>query len=377
MTSDYDAVLTSLYEATVTRDRWSEALQDLAELSGSRGALAVSFDSNHLELLHSPGLSATVAQFFEQGWHLNDYRTSKSVPLGRRGFVADQHIIDHDELPRSAYYGGFAGPAGVPWFASCGIALPNGRILGFSLQRSEKEGAFSFRDLERLNRMLPRLREILLLAHRIGVDRDRTIVSGLELVQQAAILFDSRGLICNMNPAAEALVGNVFSTHSRKLIATDHRQRFALANSIDAACVHPYLSNDASPQITRIESAQGRPWIAQVAPVTGRAKDIFGNAHALLILTPAYSQPRLVHHTLSTAFGLTQAETGVAELLAMGLSTNEMADRLHISRNAVRFHIKSILPKANVQRQAAFVAVATSLLAKSGATASFGIDDTG
>lgn len=364
--SDHDTVLASLYEAVVTRDRWPEALQGFARLCESRGALVVSADHERLDLLHSPGLNATVAQFFEQGWHLNDYRTCKSVPLVGTGFVADQHIIDHDDLPRSSYYAGFAGPAGVPWFASGGIVLPNGTGLGISLQRSDKEGAFSSSDLRRLNKMLPKLREILLLAHRMGTERETSILSGLELVNQPAILFDSRALICGMNDAAEALVGHVFSTYRQKLVAVDHRQHAALTRNIENACSPGYPLGANSPQTVRIEDSDGLPWVAQMAPVTGRAKDMFGNASALLILTQAYSQPRSIRRALGVAFGLTPAEAGVAELLAAGMSANEIADRLLISRNAVRFHIKSILPKANVRRQAAFVAAAATLLARAG-----------
>ena len=364
MIAEYDTVLASLYEAAVTRDHWPEALQGFAELCGSRGALAVSANREHFGLLHSPSLNATVAQFFEQGWHLNDYRTNKSVPLAHSGFVADQHIIDYDNLRRSAYYAGFAGPAGVPWFATGGIILPNGTGLGISLQRSDKEGPFSTRDLRRLNGMLPRLREILLLAHRIGIEREASIVSGLELVSQAAILFDSRSMICGMNQSAEALIGRVFSIHCRKLVAIDGRHRTALTQSIDATCRHSQLSSDTSMPPIRIEDGEGLPWIGQLAPVIGRARDIFANASALLVLTPAYSSPCSVRRTLVTAFGLTPAEAGVAELLATGLSAKDIAEHLCLSRNAVRFHIKSILPKANVQRQAAFVAAAANLLAE-------------
>jgi DNA-binding CsgD family transcriptional regulator len=358
-------VLASLYEAAVTRDRWPEALQRFATLCGSRGALVVSADRDRLGLSHSPSLEATVAQFFEQGWHLNDYRTHQAVPLVDMGFICDQHIIGNDDQARAVYYDGFAESAGVPWFATGGMVLPNETGLGISLQRSAKEGAFSSTDLRRLNRILPRLREILLLAYRMGIEREASMLSGLALVNQAAVLFDGRALICGLNDAAQALVGSVFSTSGRKLSAVDRGQRVALAQCIDAACSPENLSTAAAPLTVRIEDCEGRPWVGQVAPITGRAQDIFGTAAALLILTPAYSRPRSVRRTLSIAFGLTPAEANVAELLAAGLNTTQIAERLQISGNAVRFHIKSILPKANVQRQAGFVAAAAMLLAQS------------
>lgn len=206
MTLDFGTVLSSLYEAAVVRDTWPKALQKLADLHGSQGTLLTRSDRNHQGLLYSPGLAPTVAQFFEQGWHLKDYRTVECLPRATQGFVTDQDIIEYDEIARSAYYSGFARPAGVPWFASGGMVRSDGAAIGFSLQRSAKEGPFSDEEVGQLNRMLPSLREVLSLTYRIDTNRGRSMLTGLELVDQAAVLIDRQGLVCDMNPAAHALV---------------------------------------------------------------------------------------------------------------------------------------------------------------------------
>jgi DNA-binding CsgD family transcriptional regulator len=362
MAAEYETVLASLYQAAVTRECWPEALQAFATLNGSRGTNLVSITSDRLDVVHSPSLSATVAQFVEQGWHLDDYRTNCSVPLLDTGFVADQHIIAPDDLARSSYYANFARPAGVPWYAATGVLLPDGTGLGLSLQRSDSEGAFSTGELQRLNRMLPRLREILLLAYRIGLERAGAMLAGLDLVDQAAILFDRHGLICGMNEAAEGLIGRLFCTHGRQIVATDRLQRGMLTERIASACLPDHFA-DPAPRTIRLEDSEGHAWVGQFAPIDRRAGDFFRNGAALLILSPAFAQIRSVANVLCKAYGLTPREANVAELLAAGLDATQIADRLSLSRNAVRFHIKSILPKADVQRQAEFVAAAAKLLA--------------
>jgi DNA-binding CsgD family transcriptional regulator len=363
--ADDATVLASLYGAAVTREGWSEALEGFAALNGSRGTNLVRSSNGQLDVVHSPSLSATVAQFVEQGWHLDDYRAHCSIQLvnGGAGFVADQHIIAPHDLGRSAYYSNFARPAGVPWYAASGVTLPNGAGLGISLQRSAREGPFSTSELRRLDRMLPRLREILLLAYRIGLERDGATLAGLDMVDHAAILFDRSGLICDMNQAAEKLVGLVFSTRGRQIIAIDRLQRVALTERIVSACM-PDGFVDQSPRTIRLEDSQGQPWVGQFAPIDGVAQDFFRNGSALLILAPAYARTRSVAGALGTVYGLTSREASVAELLAAGHDTNQIAEQLSLSRNAVRFHIKSILPKANVRRQAEFVAAAAKVLAR-------------
>jgi DNA-binding CsgD family transcriptional regulator len=361
MAAEYDTVLASLYRAAITRDCWPEALQAFADLNHSRGTNLVRDCGGRLDVVHSPGLGATVAQFVEEGWDRDDYRTRCSLPLLDGGFVADQHIIAHEDLGRSAYYANFARPAGVPWYAATGVQLPNGELAGLSLQRSEREGAFSTGELRRLNRMQPRLREILLLAYRVGLEHENAMLTGLDLVDHAAILFDQFGLICGMNRGAEALIGKVFSTHGRQIVAIDRLRRVALAERIGWACRHGN-SADQTPRAIRLEDNEGHAWLGQFAPVDGRAKDFFRNGTALLILAPAHVKTRSIGGALAAAYGLTPREASVAELLAAGFDTNQIADQLALSRNAVRFHIKSILPKAAVQRQAEFVAAAAKLL---------------
>lgn len=361
MVSDLEGVLASLYEAAVVREKWPTALQNLADLCGSRGALITRGDRSHDGLLYSPGLGPTVAQFFEQDWHLNDYRTVGARPRINRGFVADQHIITHDEIAQSDYYASFAAPAGVPWFAAGGLDRVDGVALAFSLQRSDKQGAFSKRDLQRLNAILPRLREVLSLTYRINTDRERALLAGLEMIDQAAVLVDRQGLVKDMNGAAAALVGSLLTVRAKRLQACGPGLQPGLTRWIESACAPDCQSAPDARRIIRLEDKTGRIWMGQAMPVSTAACDIFGSGHAVLIFMPAHATRRPSEAMLITAFGLTVAEARVAGLIAAGLTIDEVAARLSLNRNAVRFHVKSIFLKAGVHRQAAFVAAVGAL----------------
>jgi DNA-binding CsgD family transcriptional regulator len=52
---------------------------------------------------------------------------------------------------------------------------------------------------------------------------------------------------------------------------------------------------------------------------------------------------------LMLAYGLTNQEQTLTRLVCRGLSTREIADRLHITTNTVQDHLKSIFDKVGVR----------------------------
>lgn len=362
MPSSFDNVLAGLYEAAVVRELWPQALQRFAELNNSRGALLTRGDRNHEGLLCSPGLNSTVAQFFEQDWHYRDLRTERSLPLVAQGFVADQHIISSDELGTSNYYDGFARSAGVPWFASAGIVRADGVCLALSLQRSDTEGAFSASEIARLNGMHGRLCEVLALSYRMSAERDGAMLRGLELVDRAAVLLDRRGAVHDMNAAAARLLDTVVTVRDRQLQAVDPSCRTGFATWIERALPPGDTTDDR--RVMRLYDLNSRAWLAQAMPIAGTANDVFATGAVIVILSPAHAVRGPTREMLAAAFDLTPAEARVAEQIAGGASVDEAATALSMSRNAVRFHLKSILPKADAPRQSTFVAAAAALVAR-------------
>lgn len=361
MRPSFDSVVSGLYEAAAVSYNWPIALQGLAELTGSRGALITRPDRQHDSLVFSSGLGDTVAQFFEQGWHRDDLRSNRMVASAQTGFICDQDITTSDERSRSDYYLGFARSAGVPWFAACGLVNKDGVAIGVSIQRSAAQGSFDDADLKRLRRIRPHVEAAMAFARdvtdRVGAER----LDALELAQVPAFVVDQDGILRDLNPAGHAQLAKSVTTRRRRLTAVDPASRAALARLITNATELAHTPDAAKVAPVRLACADGSAVLAHAMPLRGAAHR-FANARAILTLSVIADPTGAAADALAVAYGLTPAEARVAHHLSRGLEVEEIARDIGLSVGAVRFHLKSILPKAGVRRQAAFVARAATLI---------------
>jgi DNA-binding CsgD family transcriptional regulator len=99
----------------------------------------------------------------------------------------------------------------------------------------------------------------------------------------------------------------------------------------------------------RVSTRSGR-WLLVRGSMLGDGPE----ARAAVILEPAPS-PDLAP-LIAAAYGLTDRERRVAQLVAQGHSTNEIASRLHLSPYTVQDHLKSIFDKVGVSARGELVA---------------------
>jgi DNA-binding CsgD family transcriptional regulator len=78
------------------------------------------------------------------------------------------------------------------------------------------------------------------------------------------------------------------------------------------------------------------------------------DAHAAVMLEPARA-PELAP-LIADAYGLTERERALTQLVAQGLSTNEIAARMYLAPYTVQDHLKSIFDKVGVGSRGELVA---------------------
>jgi DNA-binding CsgD family transcriptional regulator len=105
------------------------------------------------------------------------------------------------------------------------------------------------------------------------------------------------------------------------------------------------------------EPAGGTLARARVRTTAGRWLVVRGSAlgeQTVVILEPA--RPHEVAPLIAGAYGLTERERAVTELVARGLQTNAIALRLHISPWTVQDHLKAVFEKVGVSSRGELVA---------------------
>jgi DNA-binding CsgD family transcriptional regulator len=361
MSSEIETVLDQCLEAAANPVLWPVTLARLAKVMGSRGVLVTRPARNHFGILYPSSMEDAIGLFFEESWHMRDLRSERTIERGPDLLTADQHIVSPDEVNRSDYYNGFARRADVPWFTAFGIAAPGEAMVGISFQRRQAEGAFSNSDLEAIVRMAPRLRQALTLSSAMADGHNDGQMQGLGLVDQAALLLADDGALLAANAAAEALIGTGLRRSGRGIAAVHPASRLKLERYITAACCAGAEAARLTATPLALPCADGGVLMVQAAPVIGSANEVFGAGRTLLLLSQV-GQPRMPSiQTLIEAFGLTQTEGRVAAVLAQGLPVKLIAEQMAMSEAAVRFHIKSILPKAQMRSAAQFAAAASRL----------------
>jgi DNA-binding CsgD family transcriptional regulator len=104
------------------------------------------------------------------------------------------------------------------------------------------------------------------------------------------------------------------------------------------------------PPRARVQTRSGRWLVLHAARLSNAA----GGGPIAVILEPA--APAEVAPLVLQAYGLTEREAQVAQLVLQGLATGEIADRLAITALTVQQHLKAVFDKTGARRRREFVA---------------------
>src|SRR5439155_15482397 len=106
---------------------------------------------------------------------------------------------------------------------------------------------------------------------------------------------------------------------------------------------------DPGAATARVRARTGQ-WLVARASMLGA-----GPGARVAVLLEVARPPELAP-LIAAAYGFTDSERRVTELIARGPSTNDIADRLHLSAYTVQDHLKSVFRKTCSSSRAALVA---------------------
>jgi DNA-binding CsgD family transcriptional regulator len=279
---------------------------------------------------------------------------------GDRVVTADE-VVGESNWLASEYYRQFCEPAGVRYVMGADIHTEEGSECRFRICRAAEAPNFSAADKALCRMLLPHFESAVRLYTRIDTaESERQLLAGtVDRMLLGTVILDEAGTVIKTNSVAHHILReNDGLRLSHGLLEASY------------GAENKELYRLIKLQLQGITSTAGA--VAQAMSLTrpsGRAKlglairsvpqgDWVESRHrpsvAIFIRDPE-SRSQASREMIQRLFGLTQAESSLALLLADGLSLDEAAEQLGVRKNTARAQLRAIFSKTGVTRQTALV----------------------
>jgi DNA-binding CsgD family transcriptional regulator len=350
-------IIGQIYEAAEDPRAWASVLR----LLGNEFRSTV--NGFVLNNQNSPGgaVSASDSPDVRLVEEYNSYYCSKNVLLQRmsammkpRRLLNSSDVMQDSNLLTTEYYEDFLRRWDIFYFLGAVITSDASSNAVLSLARSRKSGAFTSSELSLLTLLIPHLQRAARLSGnftRMRQERDEV----LNRFAMGVIILNESGRIDFLNRSAEAILkkDDGLRWNTDGISAVDPSQSSRLRAMISGALLTASkrgVSGGGSLSITR--SSTGRPFSVLVAPLMPTAASPLSQVPrvAIFITDPDALQPTNLER-LTAMFGLTPAESRMADQLVQGKSVAEAADELGVTTQTARVHLKRIFEKTDTGRQ--------------------------
>ena len=349
-----------VYRAAAEPSGWPVVLQRLVEaLDGTSGTI-----HHHQLPSQASNVSAdwnldsnAISEYTSYYGFRNIWRTHRPEVL-RRGSINTSQSMCPDEVFRSSeYYNDFLRRYNL--FHCLVGTLRDDKAVSSNLTVFRPQGAPNFNGEARklLAILMPHLMRAFELHNRIqGLEGKTSALEDiLNLRPTAIVLLDWRGRVVFANEAAAALcqVENSVRLTKSGIVAASPSENRLLARLISGA-LHPGIGGAKDPggmmHVSRVSF--GRPLQLFVAPVRSETLEP-GNRipAAVVFIADPDRNPRLPAEQLQQMYGLTRAESRLAQLLLAGFDLKQSSDQLGVRMSTVRAQLKSIFVKTETNRQ--------------------------
>jgi DNA-binding CsgD family transcriptional regulator len=356
-----------VYAAPGSVEGWHGFLLDLYTSFHGAGASFISheFTSHEASVSVTAGFAPEDIRTYEAHWAaLDPWACSPGVRGLSSGSVAvGEQLVTHAEMKRTAFYNDFGRHYDVVRCIMGTIEIEDRRVSVLSVNRSENRPPFGPEETALFSELMPHLQRALQIHRRLAnaqalADGSMTV---LDLLAHGILLLDATGRIMFANRTAEELLRahDGLTVHHKELFGARVSETTALRRLIADAVATSGGERTGAGGLVLIGRPSGRaPLRVLVAPVARRhvLMGAAGAAACVFITDPERSPVPAAEH-LRRAFGLSAAETRVAAALLDGESVERLADRLCISRNTARTHLRHLFAKTATARQADLIRV--------------------
>jgi DNA-binding CsgD family transcriptional regulator len=344
-----------MYDAAVVGDGWLPVLDALSRAGGSRGVVLMHNRNRRL-------VAAIANQDIREP--VETYLSGKAPPNSRQtkisyshdvqdGFRIDQDDYREEDINHDPFYQDYLRPIGLFWHANARLRMDGSDEVAVSFKRELRHGAYENSDKAVLDRILPHMRAAARFAGCVFEAETRGSVTALRRHDRPVFEFDQLGYVRRQHGSLDEINGPLLIRQS-KLAAVRAEDQAMLEKAIQIGVKPPYRQASVL-----LRDLALNPYIFQIIPSFGRAKDVFISTIALGVLIGQAKRIVLSvdQNVLIDLFKLTPREARVAALVCAAHSTEETARALGVTTDTIRFHLKSIFEKTFVRSRAELVSL--------------------
>jgi DNA-binding CsgD family transcriptional regulator len=360
-------------EASLDPQLWPQALAAFATAVGGSSGQLVGMDGQGRITAHwLTGVPDSERRDIEE-FGLSNPRINPRLRIGMHAplmrMVADQDHVDPDTRRRHPIYAEVFDRLDLSHNCQIVLLRDEDILLRASVTRTGAQGPLASEDFRAFAALAPHLQAAVRLQVLLESARNEALLESLDAVDAPAFLLDDCGLLLAATASAQALAsaGEVIKVRGRELQAAVDQDQPMLESAIRSALAQ--LRGELTPagEVLKLRSTAGARVGFELRPLFNRRTAVTHGAAIILVArirwdgAPTLARPpgelRLDLASVRAEFGLTAAEAEVAEAVANGFTSNEIAARRGVSTETVHSQVKAVLAKTHCPRRARVGAV--------------------
>jgi DNA-binding CsgD family transcriptional regulator len=363
----FSDLLQVLYSAPLQQELWQRFLTRVCEYTRSNLGVFISADTRSgLAVLAAGGGRndlANVSIYNQQFAQKDPFRP----PIVRRcrtrnpvGVYTENDLVPSQEFLQSEIYLGLLGPANLRYAAITVLACTVRKLDAISFWRTPEEGPVDADSLHLLELLIPHVQTALRVRRALGTaeQRQASAEAMANASPTATFVLTRDGLVQHYNTAAESLIrGNeILMIENGRLTATRLADRAAMGKLFHDAVAPSYsFSKPRTSHVLSLDRAAAKQPLQLLATLLPEAHRQRSQADLLLMISDPEKPASFPDDILHALYGLTPAETEVANGLLMGYSVDEIACLRRVATSTIRQQVKSMLDKTGTNRQSDMV----------------------
>ena len=364
-----DHLIGDLYEAAARRDGFLEVFQTVSERMGANVFHMFSWDTvrnaPHLSIYTPDVRWDEIVERYDQYYGALDPRRSfvEQAAIGK--FVCCDNYLTEQDVARSEFFQDYQIPSGIRYLMGARLARAGGDNILLGLLRAPDRPPYTAEERATAAGMASHLQRAINLWQDTRIlHRDAAL--GTELMEQlglAVFALDRQSRVVFANQAAEGMLREAacLKLQHGRLAATLAEQHAGLqtmlrhvAKTRKGASLALAAASGAAPEV-----------FLSITLLPGQdTRAVFGDATMLVTARRRGAAPLVTARQLQQAFGLSAAESAVAEALVNGNTPDAYATRAGVSLNTVRTQLRAIYEKTHTRSQAEAVGAMLWVLAQ-------------